>query len=580
LGDILNSSISTREAPVSSPLRAAQEDPTHPDVAKSAFPEPRLAVHEIQGNIIPGFLKDFETLLFLRIEDADLCKLWLSHIHPLIATAEEVLAFNRLFKALRFRRGHETKAIKATWINIAFSYRALRSLTSGTALDLRRKDFLDTSFRSGMARQSSALGDPTDSDAEGHPDNWVIGGPLNEADILLIIQSDDRDDLLDQVQQIEESIYTFRHQGTRFPGGVRILYKEYGATLPGAQAGHEHFGFLDGISQPGIRGYVSDDSTDLLTPRQNPGNPHQGKPGQDLLWPGEFVFGYPGQDVQKPVEEPGQIVRAGPDWAANGSFLVFRRLRQDVGAFHSFLYETGKRLQRSPEFIGAKIVGRWPGGAPLSRTGQEDDAALGYNDCANNDFQYFNASAEQESSTSDEQCARPDRFPLSPADPTGLRCPAFAHIRRAYPRDDITPEGRGDSEAQKSASSRSDTQTHRLLRRGLPFGPPSRSTPDAPFLDSAERGLLFIAYQTSIERQFEFIMQRWLNDPDFKQKGAGFDLLIGQNSNRSRERTAPLVLDDPAQPVTLTATQEWVVPTGGGYFFAPSLSAIEKIFKS
>ena len=50
--------------------------------------------------------------------------------------------------------------------------------------------------------------------------------------------------------------------------------------------------FMDGISQPGIPG--------LTRPSRPGAAPGQGLPGQDLVWPGEFVLGYPGQDPQDP----------------------------------------------------------------------------------------------------------------------------------------------------------------------------------------------------------------------------------------------------------------------------------------
>lgn len=579
-----------REAPASWPSPRGRVDPAHPDVSKSTPPEPRLEVDQIQGNILPGFLKDFETLLFLKIDIdhvAD-CKQWLRELVPLIATADEVLTFSRLFKAIRHRRQRESNAVKATWVNIAFSFNGLKLLTDDADI------FKDKAFKAGLAARAVAdpsanvegLGDPAGPKAEGNPSNWVVGGPSNEADIVLIAQSDDRDDLFDQVEQIEDSIYAFRRaDGTPASSGVHIIFKQHGANLPGSLSGHEHFGFLDGVSQPGIRGYVSDDGTNVLTPRQNPRDENQGKPGQDLLWPGEFVFGYQGQSAQKPVEEPGDPVHAGPTWADNGSFLVFRRLRQDVAGFHTFLHEQAQQLKLDPKFVGAKIVGRWPSGAPILRAAKADNASLGNDDCANNDFEFFKAdpSLAQPGSPpppdtvppvgTDDQCMPPKQsmFNASPGDQKETICPAFGHIRKAYPRDDITPAAPGDSDKSEQA-----TQTHRLLRRGIPFGPASLSTPDAPFPDEADRGLLFAAYMTSIENQFEFVTQKWVNNPNFKEAGVGFDLVIGQNAGDNRVRTAKLKLDDPNHPeTTLTAPKDWVIPTGGGYFFAPSISALE-----
>ena len=63
-------------------------------------------------------------------------------------------------------------------------------------------------------------------------------------------------------------------------------------------------------------------------------------PGQDLLWPGEFVFGYPGQ-------HPGDADKEGPapqmvtPWMRNGSYMVFRRLEQKVPEFRQFCSRAG-----------------------------------------------------------------------------------------------------------------------------------------------------------------------------------------------------------------------------------------------
>jgi deferrochelatase/peroxidase EfeB len=94
----------------------------------------------------------------------------------------------------------------------------------------------------------------------------------------------------------------------------------------------------------------------VLTPRVAT-DPDQGLPGQDLIWPGEFVFGYPGQDRHRPVEAegPNSLSPDGklvaPEWAKDGSYLVFQRLRQNVGAFHRFLSEEGTRRGVQPEAL-------------------------------------------------------------------------------------------------------------------------------------------------------------------------------------------------------------------------------------
>ena len=320
--DAMNNQI-IREAPAPVPLHAGRHDPSHPGVPS----EPVLDIEEIQGNILGGFNKDFQMMLFLQITDVDAFRYWLDKLIPFIATSAEVIAFNRLFKSVRTRRNREG-TIKATWINIAFTYAAFKVLEEAEDLsDLLKSDFVDEAFVAGLANRSAILGDPTDENAEGNVANWVVGG-INNPDLhaVVIIASDDEDDLNDEVAR-------FAGGGDLEIMGADLIYAQPGANLPSdpdpdkTLSGHEHFGFLDGVSQPGLRGRLSDNLNDVLTPRQNPNNRGQGKPGQDLLWPGEFVFGYPGQDAEADdIAESGPLTAAGPRWARNGAFLVFRRL--------------------------------------------------------------------------------------------------------------------------------------------------------------------------------------------------------------------------------------------------------------
>jgi Dyp-type peroxidase family len=584
-----------RETPPVSPNIESTGDPTRPPVPK----EPILNLRNIQGNIIGGFNKDYQTMLFLRLRrDEDQAahvenfRRWLAIFVPFIATSEEVLAFNRLFKLIRARRHVESRTIQATWINIAFSFNALKLMSPDA------EEFTDEAFREGLAaRAVNKLNDPISPSAEGNPKNWVFGGPGCEADAVIIIGSDDPNDLGATVESIETSIYGGRTpDGQAMNSGVQIIYKQQGATLPPPLTGHEHFGFLDGVSQPGIRGRLSDNPSDVLTPRQNPDDPEQGKPGQDLLWPGEFVFGYSGQKVDATEEEGGVAAEgpnslkegpdgrpAGPDWAQDGSYFVIRRLRQDVAGFHSFLKATGDSIHSDEATVGAKLVGRWKSGAPIMRARDDkkeplkgDIPALGDDDCANNHFEYQEKTNPMTAPSGSDQCSD-TTFPQSNGDKTGKVCPFGAHIRKAYPRNDTGTLATGIGEVS--------TQTHRLLRRGIPFGSPFFSPNDpAKTKDSGNRGLVFAAYQTSIVEQFEFVQSSWANNPNFKDVPdkhgnlvSGHDLIIGQTNNPdgSRERRCPIHVDGKRHEVV--APVDWVIPTGGGYFFAPSISALNML---
>ena len=318
-----------------------------------------------------------------------------------------------------------------------------------------------------------------------------------------------------------------------------MIYSEIGKTRPGAERGHEHFGFLDGISQPGIRG---------LTPVSNPMyKPDEGLPGKDLLWPGEFVFGYPGQHPGHPTTEGPATQMAAP-WMRNGSYMVFRRLEQKVPEFRRFVREQAARLGIDPELLAARMVGRWKSGAPLELAPLRDNPGLGADDSRNNDFEFGD-----------------DRFQQ--------RCPYAAHIRKVYPRDDVA-----EAEAQR----------HRIIRAGIPFGPevvPGETT------TQHSRGLMFVCYQTSIERQFEYIQKSYANNPDFvpgKERPSGevvvpgFDPIIGQapgNSARQMDEPFPNYPTG-SRRTTLTIPEQFVKLTAAAYFFVPSISALRTVLTS
>ncbi|HEY0035947.1 MAG TPA: Dyp-type peroxidase [Longimicrobium sp.] len=507
--------------------------------------EPVLEIDDIQGNSLAGFNKNWQTFLFLRVIRAAPARAWLRALAPRISTVAEVLEYNRLYKAIRKRAGRGTPAVRATWINIAFTAEGLRVL--GSDADA----FTDKPFREGLHRRSALLGDPVEPAAAGYVENWDVGSSDRVPHLVVTVASDSSGWLGEEVLGLLDSLND----------GLEVMYTQQGAALPFPLTGHEHFGFKDGVSQPGIRGRISDDPEDYLMRRQNPESPNQGKPGQDLVWPGEFVFGYPAQDPRDPYGA-GAPSEAGPAWARNGSFMVFRKMRQDVAGFDAFARSAAAELARrypalakmSPELLKARMVGRWLSGAPTVRAVEVDDLALADSDCANNHFDYVSPGRPLHGG--EGQCR--DAFPPARPDPEGLLCPHAAHIRKSAPRGDTIPGGPGAA------------QRHRILRRGIAYGPPVPA--------EADRGLLFVAYQTSFERQFEFIQRNWLNNPDFLDKGDGHDPLCGQNPAPGRARTFILPVrerDGTLARVPVELPTDWIIQRGGGYFFSPSITALD-----
>jgi Dyp-type peroxidase family len=524
--------------------------------AAELFPEPDYGPTErrnIQGNIIPGFNKDHQHFLFYRITDVPRAKKFLRGISSSITSMDEALEFVRAHRALRLQLGvAEPPGLQATWVNIAFSCRGIEKLIGAGAGD----QFGEQSFRQGLAARSTYLGDPTDPSHPGHRTHWRVGGPDNEADVLVIVASDTTAGLDRKVGAVRRSA-----NGSR----LELIFEQRGDTLPGQLRGHEHFGFKDGVSQPGIRGKASGD---FITPRylvrapDDEGDQHPklfARPGQPLVWPGQFLLGEQRQAPNVPAT-PAPAVGNFPSWAARGSYLVCRRLNQDVIGFWSFLAETATRLGVPPVTLAAVLVGRWPSGAPVMRTPAADNAALAGDPFANNHF--FFEDDTRPSSLREIPGYAGDAFPSARADMLGAVCPHFAHIRKANPRDSATDLGKP-----------LDTLLRLILRRGIPFGPPifGVKKPSRKLL-AQERGLMFLCYGATIEDQFEFIMRRWVNSaigPNF----GGHDPIIGQRDERG-VRTRFIDLPTGSGTVRVHLDAEWITPTGGGYFFAPPIAAL------
>lgn len=516
----------------------------------SAPVEPRLDVDEIQGNILAGFNKDFQNFVYLRIDPGDPAVLatrqWLKNtLADQLSKTSEVAAFNRAFKeAKRLKNPPPT----ATWVNVAFSASCLRRLRPPAEVD----EFADDAFKLGMTARAEFLGDTSDRTQPGYKANWIFGGrsePAAEVHIVLLVASDIQADLNAKVTALLASL----------PAGLKEFHTDAGKTFGVPFAGHEHFGFKDGVSQPGVRGRLSAAPADFLTERTiAAGDPRRdafGKPGQILLWPGEFVFGYERQP-QDPLSldlDSEAAAPVTPSWAMNGSYLVIRRLRQDVGAFRAFVNQLARTLGIDAGLLGAKLVGRWPSGAPIMRATTVDIPALGDDDLANNHFA-FSRDTQPVTVT-----GHSDPHPQAAADFLGAVCPHFAHIRKVNPRDEATDLGVAQ-----------DTGARAIIRRGIPYGEHiiDKNNPTEAEL-AVDRGLIFACYQASIVDQFETLIRRWCNTPNLPRPG-GHDPIIGQEETHGGVRRR--FIDFNGRRCFMDA--EWVIPTGGEYFFSPSISAI------
>ena len=423
------------------------------------------ASHEVQGNVLAAFNKDHQVFLLLNFTDAQGARQWLKTVEPLVATTNQVETFNEQFSAARRARGgDDPENLKAVWVNVGLTVDGLRALSSNFEnldADLRNLSGPWQGFEAFREKprdeaRAQSLGDVDDS----APDKWVFGGPGQpEVDAVATVAADDPADLEDRLRKLGRAAAR---------NGVLTVLRLDGETLPGSRKGNEHFGFKDGISQPGVRDFHPPDP-------QNPKH-RKGHPGEKLIAPGEFVLGY--------EDEHGRDVGSVPGWMVNGSFQVLRRLSQDVPGWWAQMRQAQEHgIEGGEDRLAAKVVGRWRSGTPLAHAPDRDDRSgrVRRND---NDFTYD--------------------------DPEGEKTPRFSHIRKTYPRD---------------ATFRDDA--HRMMRRGIPFGQPFDSAMGRGRGQDAERGLIFNMHCADIAEQFEFVQQVWSNNAGFQQPGDGPDPVIG-----------------------------------------------------
>jgi Dyp-type peroxidase family len=239
---------------------------------------------------------------------------------------------------------------------------------------------------------------------------------------------------------------------------------------------------------------------------------------------GEFVLGYADEDGGPPPAPAAPLGR-------NGTFMVWRKLRQDVAGFRAFTASAAQATGLEPGLAAARLVGRWPDGSPLVLRPRSGDTKLGNDPMHANDFVYGR-------------------------DREGFACPRGAHVRRANPRDGLRA-GAGL------------TARHRMLRRGMPYGEPlADGAPD----DRADRGLVFVSLQASIERQFEIVQARWLNDGDAFGLGTAPDPLAGAVPGGGAR-----VVFGGRPPRYATAMRSFVTPRGGEYLFVPGIAALRAL---
>ena len=517
---------------------AMTDDFTSPPPAPDVADEPVLAMDEIQGNVIPGFGTSHVELMGLRIATgrSAAARTWLRELTPLITTAAHAWHAREVRRAVARTTGVAPPR-DGVFLNVMLSHEGAALLGLPTA------GITDGLFRSGMSHAD--LQDPADS--RGRPIDWKFGdAPETTPHVLLLLAADDRKALDEAIDVLLDHLPL---------SGLDVMYRDTGLRLAGDI---EHFGFRDGIAQPGVRGRRDAHPDSFVTRRyiatDDPLSERFSRPGEPLIWPGQFILGYPTHDEF--TDGPGPVAVPPEPWMRNGSFAVVRRLRQHVAAFHKFAADHAAPVSAalgrevSPGEIEAWLVGRWPNGQPLVRQPQPIvSLSAGGVSRADLEINHFDYAADVPD-VRVNAAEGPSVISGAPADVTGERCPHFAHIRKVNLRDKLTDQG--------------PSFRFRMLRRGIPYGRPFRET--AP--DDEDRGLLFLAYQKDLQ-PFLTASTTWMNSAAAPE-GFGHDLLVGQHrGGRGAER-----LNSDGRQATLAASKDavWITPTGGGFFFSPAVS--------
>lgn len=439
----------------------------------------RAMLDNLQPNILQAHVRESMSLLLVNFGDGQDGRRFLRSLVPLMKSArkhlEEVRDFGR------------AKKPGTPYVGVGISKLGYLKMGEPTV------KFTDNAFKSGLKRRKDTLNDPPVSAWEQHYQGEIHA-------IVLI-----GDATPEPVAATRKRVLAL------LPKTATILGEEKGAGLRDAQGrGIEHFGYVDGRSQPL---FLAD----------------QVAAEKGVNWDPFFPLSH--------VLVPDPLA---PHPSRHfGSYLVLRKLEQNVRAFREAEESLADALGLEGEdrpLAGAMLVGRFRNGTPLRLHGK----ASSEGHPVQNDFSY--------------------------RDDPGSKCPVSAHIRKANPRDSRD----GGLERVLGVM---------MARRGQTYG----TRTDRPWDDAPPQtrptggvGLLFMAFNSSLQSQFEFTQQSWADNADFPAEGTGHDPVIGQGKRDVKVRFPATwggtKLSTPQHQVPQTVTMK-----GGEYFFMPSLAYLKSL---
>jgi len=431
-----------------------------------------LIADDLQGNILKSHGRDHAAHVFIRFKSLRSAVTFIKKtLVPKITTARKQEKDSQDYKK-KVSNGRRN-----------FSVIALSQLGYGFLGIQAKNQPRDNSFQTDREKRLGILNDPKSQDWE---------EPLKtQYHCLFIIANTSK-------KSVQKSVRTIKKKLKSIASRVHI---EWGEGIRNKQNAHiEHFGYVDGISQP----HLLDDKIGEIS--RNNWDPLQ---NLDLAL----------------VKDPG-----GKTPNSYGSYLVFRKLKQDVSGWNKAVVDLAKKLNISPSFLGAQLVGRYKSGTPLIPVSPPQPGPSS----TMNDFNYA-------------------------SDANGSKCPFHSHIRKTNPRGD------GGFEDQD------DEKRHLFVRRGITYG--KQGTDNV--------GLLFMAYNSNIGNQFEFMQKNWANNISFpggkNNAPHGLDPVIGQGSKSSGQNYVKSYGDKTTTKRIKPSFADFVSMQGSEYFFAPSISMLKNL---
>ncbi len=454
---------------------------------------------ELQANIVKSHGRRHTASIFFRFRDGD-------NQQQKARQFLQELALNDLTSALQ--QQHDTEQTKHDHQQ-RFVVTALLSAEGYEFLGVpAAKRPADPQFAAGMKGSNAALADPPVS-------TWdsAYQGPIHGM-ILVAFGAPTRTKLDQRVRGIVQRL---RHADL-----AAVLCVEEGDSIQNADGQDiEHFGYVDGISQPK---FFLEEVAGMERAHWDP------------LMPLRLVL----------APDP-----AGTTGHSFGSYFVFRKLEQNVRGFKEREKELAVELFHNPEseLAGAMAVGRFENGTPVTLSAEDlkiDGSLIPTADLGRiNDFNYD-------------------------TDP-GQRCPFHAHIRKSTPRG-VVPGPGGTLDGEKNRM---------MARRGIIYGHRFVHPNEAIFEEMPTKGvgLLFMSFQHNLASQFEFIQQQWVNNPAFSQPAppTGLDPVIGQGPLPDGVQRYATTYNDASTLATASAFGGFVTLKGGEYLFAPCLSFLRTL---